>query len=123
MYATPSDGDDIFHGLKYSMCTARSWMMHAELAMEVGDNYCPKEHLLDASVMDRHNMMPLGPARILKHIPEGPTHGMKCACHDSNDNTMSIASGNNLVSAGSQYTNSVDSPAMLSSQAWQHQQA
>eukprot|EP00957_Ditylum_brightwellii_P100660 7672239-Ditylum_brightwellii.AAC.1 len=68
-------------------------------------------------------MVPLGQARILEHIPEGPARGMKRACHGSNDGTMSIASGNNSVSAGSQYANSVDSPAMFSPQALQHQQA
>eukprot|EP00957_Ditylum_brightwellii_P094565 7202489-Ditylum_brightwellii.AAC.1 len=71
-------------------------MMHAELVVDVGDNYCPEERLLDASIMARHNMTPLGPARILKRIPEGPARGIKRACYDSNDDTMSIASRNNL---------------------------
>ena len=90
--------------------------------MDVGDNYCPEERLLDASVMARHNMTPLGPARILERIPEGPARGMKRACYD-NDDVMSVASGNNSVSAGSHYVNSVGSPAMFSPQALQHQQA
>eukprot|EP00957_Ditylum_brightwellii_P030943 2344495-Ditylum_brightwellii.AAC.1 len=60
--------------------------------------------------MARHNITALGPARILGRIPEGPARGMELACHVSNDNTMSIASRNNSVSAGIQYTNSVGIP-------------
>eukprot|EP00957_Ditylum_brightwellii_P165112 12571074-Ditylum_brightwellii.AAC.1 len=98
-------------------------MMHAELVVDVGDKYCPEERLLDASIMAKHNTTPLGPARILERIPEGLARGMKRACHGSNDDTMSIASGNNSASAGSHYANSVDSPTMFSPQALQHQQA
>eukprot|EP00957_Ditylum_brightwellii_P126143 9616774-Ditylum_brightwellii.AAC.1 len=47
-FATPSNGDDIFHGLKYSVCKDGSRMMHAELVVDVGNNYCPEERLLDA---------------------------------------------------------------------------
>eukprot|EP00957_Ditylum_brightwellii_P036828 2789005-Ditylum_brightwellii.AAC.1 len=101
-FATPSNGDDIFHGLKYPVCKDGSWMMHKEHAIDMGDNYCPEERLLDASIMAKHNMMPLGPARILERIPEGPARGMKRDCHGSNDDTISIASRNNSAAAHQQ---------------------
>eukprot|EP00957_Ditylum_brightwellii_P131274 10012189-Ditylum_brightwellii.AAC.1 len=46
MFATPSNGDDIFHGLKYSVCKDGSWMMHAELAVCVKIPYAIRRDLI-----------------------------------------------------------------------------
>eukprot|EP00957_Ditylum_brightwellii_P026912 2034223-Ditylum_brightwellii.AAC.1 len=45
-------------------------MMHAKLVVDVGDNYCPEEHLLGRPVLVAYNNMPVGPERMLNSIPE-----------------------------------------------------
>eukprot|EP00957_Ditylum_brightwellii_P038865 2937528-Ditylum_brightwellii.AAC.2 len=45
-------------------------MMHVELVVDVGDNYCPKECLLGIPVLAAYNMPPVGPERMFDSIPE-----------------------------------------------------
>eukprot|EP00957_Ditylum_brightwellii_P017105 1289897-Ditylum_brightwellii.AAC.1 len=77
-------------------------MMHAKLVVDVGDNYCPKECLLDRPVLTAYNNMPVGPERMLNGIPKaGNMQHAKHTCLN-HGNSMSVASRDNLVSARSQ---------------------
>eukprot|EP00957_Ditylum_brightwellii_P073532 5587210-Ditylum_brightwellii.AAC.1 len=80
-------------------------MMHAKLVVDVGDNYCPKEHLMDRPDLAAYNSTPVGPERMLNSIPKAGNlqHANKCTYLDHGEN-MSVASMDNSVSAGSQFT-------------------
>jgi hypothetical protein len=101
-FATASDGDEVFHGSRYSVCPDGSYMLHVELIVDVGDNYCPEERMLDAEVMASYNITPSGPARMLDSIPERESRGAKRACRD-HEEEMSVASGDKSVGSQSQY--------------------
>ena len=50
-YATPMDGDDLFHGKTFVEYPDGSQFMHVELVSEVKDSYCPEERMLEPAMM------------------------------------------------------------------------
>jgi hypothetical protein len=44
-WAKPSDGDDIFHGVKFLRYPDGVVMLHIELLVDTKDNYCPEERI------------------------------------------------------------------------------
>jgi hypothetical protein len=50
-YATPMDGDDLFHGKTFVEYPDGSTFMHVELVGEIKDSYCPEERMLEPAMM------------------------------------------------------------------------
>eukprot|EP00957_Ditylum_brightwellii_P045471 3446804-Ditylum_brightwellii.AAC.1 len=42
---------------RFSVCVDGAWMTHDKLVVDVGDNCCPKERLLDRPVLAAYNIM------------------------------------------------------------------
>eukprot|EP00957_Ditylum_brightwellii_P169066 12868132-Ditylum_brightwellii.AAC.1 len=102
-FATTSSGNKFFYGCRFSMCADGAFMMRAKLVTDVGDNYCPKERLLDRPVLESYNMPPVGPTRMLVSILEiGNLQNEKRTCCNYDDN-ISVASRDNLVFARNQF--------------------
>eukprot|EP00957_Ditylum_brightwellii_P151066 11503606-Ditylum_brightwellii.AAC.1 len=96
-FATASNSDNIFYGCRLSVCADGACMIHAKLVVGVGNNYCPKEHILDRPALAAFNMPPVGPERMLNSIPEADNlKNTKRTCRN-HGNIMSVASGDNLV--------------------------
>eukprot|EP00957_Ditylum_brightwellii_P076568 5819439-Ditylum_brightwellii.AAC.1 len=54
----------------FSLCADGAWMMHVKLVVDIGDNYCPKERLLDRPVLAAYDNTSVRPERMLDSIPE-----------------------------------------------------
>eukprot|EP00957_Ditylum_brightwellii_P201552 15326209-Ditylum_brightwellii.AAC.1 len=120
-FATASDGDNVFHGYRFSVYADGAWMMDAKLVVNVGENCCPEECLLDRPVLAAYNSTPVGPERMLGNILEtGNLQNAKRTCCNYGNNT-SIASRDNLVSVRIQFA--TPPPVLQQHQAASYPQA